>query len=64
MILGPIKRKKEKEAAEKKHLDSVTDSMGMSLKQTLGGRRTVKRAAVHKVAERWTQLRELTTTAK
>lgn len=35
MILGPIKRKKKKEAAEDEAL-SITDSMGVSLKQTLG----------------------------
>lgn len=56
MILGPIKRRKEKEAAEEETL-SVTDSMGVSLKQTLGDK-TGRRTAVHKVAKRWTQLRE------
>ena len=53
-----LRGRRRRRQQRKKHLDSVTDSMGVSLKQTLGGRRTVKRAAVHKVAERWTQLRE------
>lgn len=35
MTLGPIKRKKKEEAAEDETL-SITDSMGVSLKQTLG----------------------------